>query len=495
MFDLLSSSQEHIAIAFTGGVASSHSLFKHQNNHLPIQQCWHTIEQETTTMRQKIICLVVLAITASLTIFYATTFSANISNSKFADHLLSYTSLHPQHNTTVEPIDNHKELPAAEPQEKPWTFTYPRDARNFGLSEAQCTTAFPALYADLARATTHRKRTQSISLSELDTAWRGDGIVRAMIYSNQLYIIEARGIWDSNHRPRALASLHALHRAIIAYPDILPNIEFTMTDHDSANMADQPPHVTWAYSREASNEALWLMPDFNFWSWPDVNLRSYGEFQTLLAAREEDFADRIPKIVWRGSVDVAARDVRANLLKYSHGKSWSDVRALDWRNQTDIREHLIAMEQHCDYMFVAQTEGNTYSGRLKYLLNCGSVVVSHELGFVEHFSHLLEAGGPEQNYVQVKRDFKDLEKKLEGFLDGQKGMESARKVAEQSKRTFRERYLTPAAETCYWRALIRAWKEVQGFEVEFWKEVEVEGSDGKKKMVRRPRGVPFESYV
>lgn len=48
------------------------------------------------------------------------------------------------------------------------------------------------------------------------------------------------------------------------------------------------------------------------------------------------------------------------------------------------------------------------------------------------------------------------------------------------------RYLTPAAEACYWRRLVRGWREVT-FEPEFYHLAE----DGKKKW----RGVPFESYV
>jgi hypothetical protein len=44
-------------------------------------------------------------------------------------------------------------------------------------------------------------------------------------------------------------------------------------------------------------------------------------------------------------------------------------------------------------------------------------------------------------------------------------MAEAEKIARNSVRTFRERYLTQAAEACYWRRLIRAWREVS-FEAE-----------------------------
>ena len=133
--------------------------------------------------------------------------------------------------------------------------------------------------------------------------------------------------------------------------------------------------------------------------------------------------------------------------------------------------------------------GNTYSGRLKYLLNCASVLISHPLRFIEHYHHLLDASpsSPTQNYVQAKRDFSDLPNIMHLYLS-QKHFERAKHIAENARTLFRQRYLTPAAEACYWRALIRGWASVQGFETEFWMDREV----GKRKM---PRGTPFESYA
>ncbi|KAK4985052.1 hypothetical protein LTR50_006220 [Elasticomyces elasticus] len=372
-----------------------------------------------------------------------------------------------------------------------WIFDYRKDGRQYGLSDAQCDSAFPRLYKEIDRAVEFRKN-NPITVDEVETGWRGDGIVRAMIWDNQLYIIEARAVTDHNHRPRALATMHSIHRAVSAYPGRLPNVEFTFTTHDSAELApsEQPSqHTTWSYSRPANHEKLWLMPDFGFWGWPDVGLRSYTELQSWLEHQEDEFEDKIPKIIWRGSVHVGSHDVRAGLLAASEGKEWSDVRSIDWGNETDIEVKLMGMEEHCMYMFTVQTEGNTYSGRLKYLLNCASVLVSHPLRFIEHYHHLLDASpsSPNQNYVQVKRDFSDLPQKMHHYLS-QKHFEGAKRIADNARVVFRERYLSPAAEACYWRALIRGWASVQGFKTDFW----VDGEAGKRKM---PRGTPFESYA
>ncbi|KAF4553431.1 Hypothetical protein D9617_7g031590 [Elsinoe fawcettii] len=394
---------------------------------------------------------------------------------------------------------SHPILPANDTA--PWNYTPSQHAHRLTLSREQCHSAFPHLYTEIDRAKAHRLH-NIITPSELTTAWRGDGIVHAMIHSNQLYVIEARSVWDRNHRPRHLATLHALHRALVSSPEDLPDIEFTITDHDSADFGvrdGEPGHTTWAYSRLPSQPNLWLIPDFGFWAWPDVNLRSYGEVRRRIVSsadhgeEELGWTDKTPQLIWRGSVHVGSADVRASLVQQSQGEEWSAVAAMDWGNATDVKAKLIGMEDHCGYKFVAHTEGNTYSARLKYLLNCGSLVLAPEGRFVEHFSHLLRKAGDDQNYVQVKRDWKDLRKVMAWLLE-EEGDERAEEVARRSREVFRDRYLSPAAEACYWRELVRGWKEVQGFETKFWEEKE-EGEGKDKRMVRKLRGVPFESYA
>lgn len=142
------------------------------------------------------------------------------------------------------------------------------------------------------------------------------------------------------------------------------------------------------------------------------------------------------------------------------------------------------MPEHCDYKYVVQTEGNTYSGRLKYLQMCRSVVVSHKLDWVQHHYHLLRSSGSEQNFVEVERDWSDLEDKMQWLLSHD---EDAQRIANNSVETFRERYLTQAAEVCYWRRLIREWARVSEFEPEFYKVDE----EGRKVW----RGLSVESFI
>ena len=71
------------------------------------------------------------------------------------------------------------------------------------------------------------------------------------------------------------------------------------------------------------------------------------------------------------------------------------------------------------------------------------------------------ATGPDANYVEVNHDFSDLSRKVDYLIDNP-GV--AERIAENAVRTFRDRYLTPAAESCYWRHLIRRYGSVLDFE-------------------------------
>ena len=136
------------------------------------------------------------------------------------------------------------------------------------------------------------------------------------------------------------------------------------------------------------------------------------------------------------------------------------------------------------------------SDRMKSLLNCHSVLLSHDMRWLEHYHHLLKHSGKDQNYVRTKRDFSDLPKIMSSLVKPANLQSSTRQIADNARTTFRERYLTPAAEACYWRYLFRGWAEVQTFEVRGWTDKLVDDpTTGRKKVKRRMRGAPFEAYV
>lgn len=295
---------------------------------------------------------------------------------------------------------------------------------------------------------------------------------------------------------RARSTLNSLHRALKAYPDrhLLPSIEFTFTTEDFAEDPSGPGPI-WAYSKRDGDDAVWLMPDFGYWAWPEVQIGPYHEVRRRIAAIDDGetladgsvvpglaFQDKKKQLVWRGSLATNPA-IRSKLLKTALSRSWASVRVIDWDDENDIRYNLLPMEDHCRYMFLAHTEGRSFSGRGKYLLNCRSVMISHPLVWREAHHGALISSGADANYIEVDQNFGDLSTKIDYLIDNP---QVAERIADNAVRTFRDRYLTPAAESCYWRHLVRKYASVSDFEPVLFST----DRDGKKS----PRGVPFETW-
>jgi hypothetical protein len=75
----------------------------------------------------------------------------------------------------------------------------------------------------------------------------------------------------------------------------------------------------------------------------------------------------------------------------------------------------------------------------------------------EHTKNHLFLSSESNNYVEVERDFSDLPKQMDELLNN---LDKAGRIADNNVKIFRERYLTQAAEACYWRALWEGWAEV-----------------------------------
>ena len=305
----------------------------------------------------------------------------------------------------------------------------------------------------------------------------------------KLYILDFEDM--SNTFSRAKSTLASLHRALVSSPyrHTIPNIEFMFTTEDFATGSEP----IWAYSKRDGDDWAWLMPDFAYWSWPEVNVGSYQAVRRRIAHVDDgavvhgkvvsgmNFQDKDKRLLWRGNVDTEPQ-IRGDLMQATAGKSWASVHALHWSDESNLRDNLMPMEDHCKYMFLAHTEGRSFSGRGKYLQNCRSVLVAHKLHWREAHHGAMISTGPDTNFVEVERDFSDLEKKINHLLDNP---DVAEQIAENSVKTFRDRYLTPAAEACYWRRLIRAYASVCDFEPTFYTD-----SQGTKS-----RGVPYESFI
>lgn len=265
-----------------------------------------------------------------------------------------------------------------------------------------------------------------------------------------------------------------------------------------------------------------LMPHFSFWSWslPFVGslARAAEAIDSLEAALP--FSKKDPRVVWRGTSRYKSAHnphLRVDLLRVTDGAEWADVEYLEWEhreigNTTEmerIATNSLMIEEFCRYKYVLYTDGITYSGRLQFLQMCESVLITPPIAWMQHTTHLvkplfssdLDFGGdypsraaegkgeeknpgyqkwepsegehrawpthytPEEaNVVFVAPDWSDLEATV-------RWLENRPALAEGIARRQRELfvgggYLSPAAEACYWRALVRGWSKVGRADVE-----------------------------
>ncbi|KAK5125421.1 hypothetical protein LTR85_000530 [Meristemomyces frigidus] len=389
---------------------------------------------------------------------------------------------------------HHLPSPIEHNSAETWTFDHLRDADNPALNRAKCQAAFPELYYEIDRSVQYwRDRSHTITQEDTEISWRQDAALRVLVHGNQVRILETRHTWEGEgYRKRTRAVLGQIHRALLgaaAAGESAPTAEFAVTVDDQTLIpnAEDDTHTIWAFSRrliDGDQERHWLIPDFNFWSSPPV-AGAFHEMRDRARVYDAHVVEKKQQVIWRG-VKWTNEYVRGSLLNVTEGMPWADVEEVDWENKSTI----MRVEDMCRYMFVAHTEGRSWSGRLKYLLNCDSLPIIHSLDWTAHFYHLLTPSGADQNYIPVERDFSDLAEKVEWYMAHPR---ESQRVVDNAVATFRTRYTTPAAEACYWRRLLNGWSEVAFVPDPY--ETTTAIMNGTTVEQRRLRGIAFEEFV
>ncbi|KAJ5664908.1 uncharacterized protein N7477_007356 [Penicillium maclennaniae] len=392
-----------------------------------------------------------------------------------AGHCACQTSTTFQCSTCLSCPETSLQIPSS-PR---WSFDYARDARNEALDSSQCGAAFPGLFEDVARGQRYWRALQGLVTEDLDAIHLQPGMARVFISQGHLHVVAARAKGE-DHRRKILGVLSSIHRALAADQDraLRRDIEFVFSVEDKVEDVTSPEYPVWVFARTPTEEGVWLMPDFSFWAWdnPTNYIGPYDQVVDRITRLDIPWEEKKPQLVWRGKPSFAPK-LRRALMEAARDKPWGDVKQVEWSSGTNV----LKMEDHCHYMFIAHVEGRSYSASLKYRQACNSVIVAHKLQYIQHHHYLLVSEGPNQNYVEVERDFSDLGEKIEPLV---RDNGAAERIANNSVKTFRERYLTPAAEACYWRSLFSGYSSVWNSTVNPWSD-----RDGKE------RGLRYESFV
>ncbi|KAL2126750.1 hypothetical protein VTI74DRAFT_293 [Chaetomium olivicolor] len=382
----------------------------------------------------------------------------------------------------------------------------PEVLSNLSLDEEQCRAYFPGLMKEID---------DTVAEGPFVVKQTGDlGPLQGRIEDGKIYIIHAQRKSDLSTEMfnSRTASLHQLHRALLTSPTPLPNTIFTL------NFQDQPFGTAWSYSRHADpafrpkdnpDARSFLMPHFSFWAWNLPFIGSMARAADAISALERQYEGRwqakTGKAVWRGTAwfnSVHSPRLRQNLVAAARGQPWADVEPLEWTSGAGSSggnaSNALAIEEFCRYKYVVHTEGIAYSGRFQFLQMCASVVLTPPIQWMQHVTHLVrpvfsnELRGirgkgwtpsekvrrawprgyraEEANMVFVAPDWSDLGDTVEW-------LEEHPDVAEGIARRQRELfvgggYFSSAAETCYWRALVRGWASMARTDDQGWKQAE-----------------------
>ncbi|KAI7224578.1 hypothetical protein KC343_g19172 [Hortaea werneckii] len=185
------------------------------------------------------------------------------------DGALQYHNrLHPTEQKSFH-YDVHDTRPA---NVSTWTYDWKRHGNSHALTSEQCDAAFPDLYFEIDRAASYWA-TRELSTQSLELYEGNEAGVRARLEKGQLRIVQTRGMWRQDFRQRIIAVLHQIDRALVAVESVerFQDTEFTFVVDDFPLFPsnDSRQLAVFSFARDVkleSHEAVWLMPDFNFWA-------------------------------------------------------------------------------------------------------------------------------------------------------------------------------------------------------------------------------------
>ena len=265
------------------------------------------------------------------------------------------------------------------------------------------------------------------------------------------------------------------------------------------------------------------MPHFSAWSWALPFLNSLPAASSTITNLESTlpFSKKDSRAVWRGTPWFSNPlgpnpNLRQDLVRVaspSKASSWADVQSLNWTTNSASAANGLPIQDFCRYKYIIHTEGVSYSGRFSFHRMCRSVILTPPLEWFEPTTHLLRPVystvllrgrsslereikenprpypsertrevwpadiGPETaNIVFVKPDWSDLEQTVAWLEDHPEVAEGI--AARQRDQFVGGGYVSKAAETCYWRSLLKGWNEVA--------RVDASGL---------PSGVAFEEFI
>eukprot|EP00198_Chlamydomonas_reinhardtii_P013120 XP_001702457.1 predicted protein [Chlamydomonas reinhardtii] len=211
------------------------------------------------------------------------------------------------------------------------------------------------------------------------------------IRNGQVHVLVKREGFQS----KTYGALMLLHRLVSRFGrKHLPDMEFGI------HRGDVPKPGAWMCfcGRRGELPGTWLYPDFGYYAWPEIMMPPWEAIRqrTQEVVERWPFAARSNKMFWRGGAGKHINtDVRGKLLRALENRTdIADVQAIppfDVLLQRGL-QGFTPLWDFCKHKYILYTEGNSYSGRLKYHVLCGSVIISHPRKYDTMLSALMREG-------------------------------------------------------------------------------------------------------
>lgn len=374
-----------------------------------------------------------------------------------------------------------------------------QNRRDRTMNDERCRKEFPLLYPQLDELMRYWQTRGGISKKMIDENEKEAaphwGHARLIINRGKVYI----RAFKEGTETRNSALVHLVQQAVESWPgggvakdDTLPTIDLILSPGDKDIF---PNAASWTVTKSIKDHrhtGKWLIPDFGFVGWPEAGIASFEEFLDQANQQEVQYPwyRKHTRAFWRGFANVYAvrRDLikRTEIMNHPERERWADVHETTFHPDGKGDWYpLVSLPEHCQHKYLIHVEGNSYSGRSRYLLSCHSVTITHPLEWTQHFHPALNnfTDSANQNYVQLPGPFfeglEEVVRELrisDGMTESEPEQKitkdgksvppikilkynGAQKIADNALRTLRHRYLTPAATMCYTRAALRHYAE------------------------------------
>ena len=164
--------------------------------------------------------------------------------------------------------------------------------------------------------------------------------------------------------------------------------------------------------------------------------------------------------MWRGSSQ-GSPYIREAFVDFSATEGGSSVSDVKFSGVFDPKTDLeyINLEDHCNWKYLLHLRGVSYSGRLKYLLSCGSVVIIVKNNFEEFYYHKLPGNVLFTANESTPNELLQIVKDLENDEERQQ------KLA-KSVQAFVETFLSQDAIHCYMYKVLKQYGSLMSYDIQ-----------------------------